>query len=76
MSLVKIKEYPDFKKDLYSKGVINTNKKDYESYKKRKEILMNREKEIDQIRDTVKEINILKQELYEIKKLILEVLKK
>jgi hypothetical protein len=35
----------------------------------------NREKQSDEMRDTVKEINTLKQELFEIKKLLNKVIK-
>jgi hypothetical protein len=38
--------------------------------------IKNRERQSDEIRNTIKEINLLKQELYEIKSLLKEVLKK
>jgi hypothetical protein len=38
--------------------------------------IKNREQQGDQIRNTIKEINILKQELFEIKNLLKEVIKK
>jgi hypothetical protein len=38
--------------------------------------IKSREKQGDQIRNTIKEINILKQELFEIKELLKEVIKK
>jgi len=33
MNLLKIKEYPNLKRDRNSNGVINTNKTEYEEYK-------------------------------------------
>jgi hypothetical protein len=38
--------------------------------------IRNREQQGDQIRNTIKEINILKQELFEIKELLKQVIKK
>ena len=76
MSLLKIKEYPGLKRDRNSNGVINTNKTEYEEYKMIKARISAREKQGDEIRNAVKEINTLKTELREIKNLLQEVIKK
>jgi hypothetical protein len=76
MSLLKIKEYPGLKRDRNSNGVINTNKTEYEEYKIIKARISAREKQGDEIRNAVKEINTLKTELREIKNLLQEVIKK
>ena len=76
MSLLKIKEYPGLKRDRNSNGVINTNKNQYEEYRMIKARMREREKQSDEIRNTVKEINNLKAELREIKDLIKGVLNK
>jgi len=76
MSLLKIKEYPNLKRDRNSNGVININKTQYEEYKIIKARISAREKQGDEIRSAIKEINNLKAELREIKNLIKEVVKK
>jgi len=70
MTLLKIQEYPGLKRDNNSNGVINTNRTQYEEYKMIKHRIKAREQQGDQIRNACKEINNLKQELFEIKKLL------
>jgi hypothetical protein len=76
MSLLKIKEYPGLKRDRHSNGVVNTNKREYEEYKIISARIKAREKDGDEIRNAVKEINNLKAELREIKDLIKGVVNK
>ena len=76
MSKLKVKEYPELKRDTYSNGVVNTNLRAYNEYKIVKARITAREKQGDEIRNAVKEINNLKAELREIKNLIKEVVKK
>ena len=52
--------------------LINTNTNEYQLYMKRVKV---REKQADELRDTVKEINNLKSEIREIKNLIKEIVK-
>ncbi len=52
--------------------IINTNPNEYQLYMKRVKV---REKQADELRDTVKEINNLKSEIREIKNLIKEIVK-
>ena len=56
-------------RDNISKAVINTNKADYQEYMRRAKA---REMQRDALSDAIKEINSLKQELFEIKKLLKE----
>ena len=54
-------------RDEYSNAIINTNKTEYEKYMARKKAM---QKNRDEIRGAVREINNIKKELYDIKKLI------
>ena len=58
--------------DIINSCSVNVNKGEYTLYMSR---YKNREKQSDEMRDTVKEINTLKQELFEIKKLLNKVIK-
>ena len=70
---IKVEGHSSLERDVRSNAIINTNKTEYQLYMSR---IKSREQQGDQIRNTIKEINILKQELFEIKNLIKEVLKK
>jgi hypothetical protein len=70
---LKVQGYESLVRDTNSNAIINTNKTEYELYMNR---IKSREKQSDEIRNAVKEINILKTELLEIKNLLKEVLKK
>ena len=65
--------HEDLIRDVKSNAIVNTNKNEYQIYMNR---IKSREQQGDQIRNTIKEINILKQELFEIKELLKEVIKK
>lgn len=65
--VIKVEGYQDLVRDEYSSAIVNTNKSDYEKYMQRRKAM---KKNNDKIRDTCREINNLKQELYEIKDLI------
>ena len=65
--------HEDLIRDVKSNAIVNTNKNEYQVYMNR---IKSREQQGDQIRNTIKEINILKQELFEIKELLKEVIKK
>ena len=73
MGRLKVQGYESLVRDTYSYGIINTNKTEYHTYMAR---IRAREKQGDEIRNAVKEINNLKAELREIKNLIKEVVKK
>jgi len=63
----KVEGHQDLIKDEYSSAVVNTNVSEYQKYMQRQKALR---KNRDEIRDACREINILKQELFEIKDLI------
>ena len=69
MSRLKVHSHAGLVRDNISKAVINTNKKDYKEYMLRAKA---RETQRDSLTDAIKEINSLKKELFEIKKLIKE----
>ena len=73
MARLKVHGYESLVRDTRSNGIVNTNTTEYQIYMKR---IRAREKQGDEIRNAVKEINNLKAELREIKNLIKEVVKK
>jgi len=70
---IKVEGYSSYVRDVQNNAIINDNKSEYELYMSR---ITNREKQSDEIRNAVKEINILRTELEEIKSLLKEVIKK
>jgi hypothetical protein len=70
---LKVEGHESLARDINSNAIVNTSKNEYTIYMNR---IRNREQQGDQIRNTIKEINILKQELFEIKELLKEVIKK
>ena len=73
MSKLQVEGFASLVRDTNSNAIVNVNRSEYNLYMKR---FKAREKQIDVLRDTVKEINTLKSELFEIKKLLKEVIKK
>lgn len=73
MSKIKVEGHSDLIRDLSSNAVINTSQTEYISYMSKYKV---REKNNDILRDAVKEINSLKSELFEIKKMLEGVIKK
>ena len=69
MARLKVQGHVGLVRDNISKAVINTNKADYQDYMRRAKA---RETQRDSLTDAIKEINSLKQELFEIKKLLRE----
>lgn len=70
MTKLRVKEYPELKRDTFSNGVVNTNVRAYSEYKIVTARIQAREKQADEIRSAIIEINNLKAELREIKELI------
>jgi hypothetical protein len=70
---IKVEGHDSLARDIRSNAIINTSKNEYQIYMNR---IRNREQQSDEIRNTIKEINLLKQELFEIKNLLKEVVKK
>lgn len=73
MTKLQVEGFASLVRDTTSNAIVNVNKSDYQIYMSR---LKSRERQNDVLRDTVKEINNLKSELFEIKKLLKEVIKK
>jgi|TARA_B100001142_G_scaffold180419_1_gene180019 PHD/YefM family antitoxin component YafN of YafNO toxin-antitoxin module len=70
MAKVRVEGHTGLVRDTNSNAIVNVSKSDYQLYMSR---YTAREKQSDVLRDTVKEINTLKQELFEIKRLIKEI---
>ncbi len=70
---IKVEGHSSLARDVRSNAIVNTSKNEYQIYMNR---IRSREQQSDEIRSTVKEINLLKQELFEIKNLLKEVIKK
>ena len=73
MARLKVEGHSSLVRDTYSNGIVNTNVSEYQIYMQR---VRNRNKQGDEIRSAVKEINTLKAELREIKDLIKKVIEK
>jgi hypothetical protein len=70
---LKVEGHESLARDVRSNAIVNTSKTEYQIYMNR---IKSREQQSDEIRNTIKEINLLKQELFEIKSLLKEVIKK
>ena len=70
---LKVEGHESLVRDVTSNAIVNTSKNEYQLYMNR---IRSREQQSDEIRNTIKEINLLKQELFEIKNLLKEVIKK
>ena len=70
--IVKVQGHTNLVRDVNSNAIINTNQTEYQLYMKRIKV---REKQSDQLRSAVKEINNLKSELREIKELVRKIVK-
>ena len=73
MSRLKVQGYDSLVRDTKTNAIVNTSTSEYTIYMQR---VKAREKQGDQIRNVVKEINNLKSELREIKSLLVKVLEK
>ena len=69
---LKVEGHTNLVRDVSSNAIINTNTSEYQLYMKRVKV---REKQSDQLRGAVKEINNLKKDIREIKELIKEIVK-
>ena len=72
MAQIKVEGHSSLVRDTYSNGIVNTNVSEYQVYMQR---VKSRNKQGDEIRSAVKEINTLKAELREIKNLLKEIVK-
>jgi hypothetical protein len=73
MSKLRVEGYSGLVRDTNSNAIVNVNRTEFQVYMSRHK---NRQKQGDELRGAIKEINTLKQELFEIKRLIKEVIKK
>ena len=69
---IKVEGHTHLIRDVNSNAIVNTNKSEYQLYLQRRK---NREKQSDELRGAVKEINNLKKELREIKELVKKIVK-
>jgi len=65
--IIKVEGHAHLVRDVNSNAIINTNQNEYQLYMKRIKV---REKQSDELRSAVKEINNIKNELREIKQLV------
>jgi hypothetical protein len=73
MSKLRVQGYSSLVRDTNSNAIVNTNTSEYTLYMERRKVRSNQGNEI---RTAVREINTLKAELREIKKLIKEIVNK
>jgi len=73
MTKIRVAGFTGLVRDTNSNAIVNVNKSEYQLYMSR---VKARESQSDELRNAIKEINTLKQEFFEIKKLLKEVIKK
>ena len=73
MSKLRVEGFSGLVRDTNSNAIVNVNRTEYQVYMSRHKT---RQKQGDELREAIKEINTLKQELFEIKSLLKEVVKK
>ena len=70
MSKLRVEGFSNLVRDTNSNAIVNVSRSEFQVYMSRHK---NRQKQGDELRGAIKEINTLKQELFEIKKLLREV---
>ena len=70
MAKLRVEGHTGLVRDTNSNAIVNVNRTEFQVYMSRHK---NRQKQGDELRGAIKEINTLKQELFEIKKLLREV---
>ena len=70
---LKVEGHNNLVRDTESRAIINTDKSSYNQYMS---AMKNKQKQKDQLRDAVREINTLKCEMHEIKNLLLQLVEK
>ena len=73
MARVRVENFAGLVRDTNSNAIVNVSKSEYQLYMKR---VKARDSQSDELRGAIREINTLKQDFFEIKKLLKEVLKK
>ena len=69
MTIAKVKGHTNLVRDLKSQAIINTDSDAYARYMARK---IKQNKKDDEIRDVIREVNVMKNEMREIKHLLIE----
>ena len=73
MTVLKIKDRAHLVKDIETGAVINT---DTQAYEKRIKLRFETQRQRDQLRDAVREINTIKSEMHEMKSLLIKLVEK
>ena len=73
MTVLKIKDRDHLVKDIETGAVINT---DTQAYEKRIKLRFETQRQRDQLRDAVREINTIKAEMHEMKSLLIKLVEK
>ncbi len=73
MTVLKIKDRDHLVKDIETGAVINT---DTQAYEKRIKLRFETQRQRDQLRDAVREINTIKSEMHEMKSLLIKLVEK
>ena len=67
MTKIRVENHTNLVRDTNSNAIVNVNKSEYQLYMKR---VKARESQSDELRGAIREINTLKQDFFEIKKVI------
>ena len=73
MTVLKIKDRDHLVKDIETGAVINT---DTQAYEKRIKLRFETQRQRDQLRDAVREINTIKSQMHEMKSLLIKLVEK
>jgi len=73
MARIRVENHTNLVRDTNSNAIVNVSKSEYQLYMKR---VRSRNSQSDELRCAIREINTLKQDFFEIKKLLKEVIKK
>ena len=73
MDRIKVQDNKDLERDMSSSAIVNTNKNAYEIAKRR---ARDAQKERDNLRDVTREVNEIKCEMHDIKKMLTQLLEK
>ena len=72
---LQVEGHTNLARDVETGAVINTNRSDYERYIKQKRLFQERNSQIEQINKHTSEINSIKDDLQEIKSMLLQMVK-
>ena len=72
---VSVEGHSSLVRDMETGAIVNTNRSDYERYVKQKRLFQERNSQIEQINKHTSEINSIKDDLQEIKSMLLQMVK-